>query len=298
MKRFRRALHQSFIFGTAKNAEKRAIPCAMSRRDRCTWRVSRVSGDRPSYLRDFVSSWSHEGPCGNFHDGMNDEAILNDQVEYYRARAGEYDQWFLREGRYDRGAEHRAQWFGEIAAIRRALSESVKDRNVLELACGTGLWTEQLARESRSVLAVDASPEVIAINQDRVHATHVTYETADLFSWTPPTLFDAVFFAFWLSHVPASRFESFWQIVKASVAPGGTVFFVDSLLEQTSTATDHAPIDDSGVVRRKLNDGREFEIVKMFYQPEELERRLSQLGWQARVQSSGKFFLFGECTRA
>ncbi len=228
---------------------------------------------------------------------MNDEAILNDQVVYYRARAGEYDQWFLREGRYDRGAEHRAQWFGEIAAIRRALSASVKDRNVLELACGTGLWTGQLARENRSVLAVDASPEVIAINQDRVHAAHVRYETADIFSWTPPMVFDAVFFAFWLSHVPASRFESFWQTVQASVEPGGTVFFVDSLLEQTSTATDHAPIDDSGVVRRKLNDGREFEIVKMFYQPEELERRLSQLGWQARVQSSGKFFLFGECTR-
>ncbi len=226
---------------------------------------------------------------------MNDETILNDQVAYYRARAGEYDQWFLREGRYDRGAEHRAEWAGEIDKIRAALSATIKNCDVLELACGTGLWTEQLARENRRVVAVDASPEVIAINRNRVHSDRVRYEVADVFSWTPAARFDAVFFAFWLSHVPASRFERFWDIVQASVKSGGKVFFVDSLLEQTSTAIDHAAIDDSGIVRRKLNDGREFDIVKVFYRPEQLEDSLSALGWHARVRSSGKFFLFGEC---
>jgi len=228
---------------------------------------------------------------------MNDETILSDQVAYYRARAGEYDEWFLREGRYDRGAEHRAQWFGEIATIRRALAATIHDRNVLELACGTGLWTEQLAKQNRSVVAVDASPEVIAINENRVRADHVRYEVADLFRWSPRARFEAVFFAFWLSHVPAGRFDGFWATVQSALEPGGKVFFVDSLLEQTSTATDHTAIDDSGVVRRKLNDGREFDIVKVFYQPETLEDRLTGLGWHARVRSTGKFFLFGECGR-
>ena len=65
--------------------------------------------------------------------------ILDDQISYYQARAGEYDEWFLRQGRYDRGPEHRAQWFGEIEAIRRELLEAIHDRDVLELACGTGL---------------------------------------------------------------------------------------------------------------------------------------------------------------
>ena len=102
-------------------------------------------------------------------------------------------------------------------------------------------------QRNRRVVAVDASPEVIAINQQRVHAAHVRYEVADIFSWAPKARFDAVFFAFWLSHVPATRFERFWDIVRASVKPGGKVFFVDSLLEPTSTATDHAAIDESGV---------------------------------------------------
>src|SRR5687768_1659873 len=99
---------------------------------------------------------------------MSDERLLQDQVAYYRARAGEYDEWFLREGRYDRGPEHRGEWFAEVEIIRRALSHAITDSDVLELACGTGLWTEQLARENRHVAAVDSSSEVIAINRSRV----------------------------------------------------------------------------------------------------------------------------------
>lgn len=225
---------------------------------------------------------------------MTDESILREQVAYYRARAGEYDEWFLREGRYGRGPVHREEWFREIDSIRGALGASIGGMDVLELACGTGLWTEQLARENRRVLAVDSSPEAISLNGNRVGggADRVRYEIADIFSWTPTAQFDAVFFAFWLSHVPPDRFERFWTTVAASLRPGGRVFFVDSLLEPSSTATDHV-IDGSGIVRRRLNDGREFEIVKIFYDPEPLERRLSQLGWRGTVRSPGKFFLFG-----
>jgi demethylmenaquinone methyltransferase/2-methoxy-6-polyprenyl-1,4-benzoquinol methylase len=228
---------------------------------------------------------------------MSHEAILNDQIAYYRARAGEYDQWFLREGRYDRGEAHRAEWFSEVDLIRTALAEAIRDADVLELACGTGLWTGQVARQNRTVFAVDASPEVIAINRARVEAANVRYEVADIFSWIPPARFDAVFFAFWLSHVPAPAFDAFWQTVAAALKPGGTVFFADSLLEQTSTARDHAPVDASGIARRKLNDGREFDIVKIFYQPEHLETRLRASGWNATVRSTGKFFFYGRAAR-
>ena len=126
-----------------------------------------------------------------------DEQLLTDQVSYYRARAGEYDEWFLRQGRYDRGPQHRAAWFGEIAIVEAALAETVHGDEVLELACGTGLWTRHLAANNQRVVAVDASPEVIAINRDRLRAANVEYIVADLFAWTPVQTFDAVFFSFW-----------------------------------------------------------------------------------------------------
>jgi hypothetical protein len=33
--------------------------------------------------------------------------LLQEELAYYRARAGEYDEWFLRQGRYDRLVDRR-----------------------------------------------------------------------------------------------------------------------------------------------------------------------------------------------
>ena len=225
---------------------------------------------------------------------MKDDDLLGGQLEYYRARAPEYDEWFLRLGRYDRGPSHRAAWFKEIAIVATALWNDLPEGEILELACGTGLWTRHLTAGRRRVTAVDASPEAIEINRKRVDAHNVEYVVADLFSWEPPAArFDAVFFGFWLSHVPASRFDTFWQTVRKALKPGGVAFFVDSLFDQTSTATDHDRLDQSGIVKRKLNDGRTFRIVKVFYEPACLEHQLQTQGWRGRVRSSGEFFVYG-----
>jgi hypothetical protein len=69
---------------------------------------------------------------------MLDDDLIEQQLRYYRQRAGEYDQWFFREGRYDRGPAHREQWFAELATIEAALREALPSGEVLELACGSG----------------------------------------------------------------------------------------------------------------------------------------------------------------
>lgn len=190
---------------------------------------------------------------------MNEGQLLSEQVQYYRERAAEYDEWFLRQGRYDRGPEHRAEWFREVALIEQALRETVPPGDVLELACGTGLWTRHLAERHSRIIAMDTSPESVAINRRRVGLNTVNYVVADVFSWVPPVArFDVVFFAFWLSHVPPGRFDEFWTTVRTAIKPQGRAFFIDSLLEQTSSARDLDPLDESGTVRRRLNDGREF----------------------------------------
>ena len=216
------------------------------------------------------------------------------RLQYYQARAAEYQtNGFSGKGRYDRGPEHRARWFSEVAIVEAALQEALPSGEVLELACGTGLWTQHLVKQHSRVVAIDASDEAIAINRRRVRSGVVEYIVADLFNWTPPAgRFDAVFFGFWLSHVPPGLFDAFWEIVRTTLKQDGRVFFVDSLLEQTSTARDHDQLDTSGEVRRRLNDGREFSIVKMFYEPASLEQRLGDRGWEGWVRSSGQFFLY------
>ena len=224
---------------------------------------------------------------------MDDRQLLDQQMAYYRARAPEYDEWFLREGRYDRGPEHRNQWLEEVGQIESVLRSTVRGAEVLELACGTGLWTRRLAENNRRIMAVDSSPEVIAINRERVRSDNVEYRVADIFSWVSAAKFDAIFFSFWLSHVPPARFDAFWTSVRSALRPGGQAFFIDSLLEPTTSAVDHGPVEQSGVVHRRLNDGREFDVVKIFYEPAELEQRLAGLGWRGWVRSTSRFFLYG-----
>ena len=168
---------------------------------------------------------------------------------------------------------------------------------VLELACGTGLWTAQLAQGASTVTAVDAVSEAIEINRRKNADMQIEYQVADIFHWNPAQRYDLVFFGFWLSHVPAERFESFWETVDRALRSGGQVFFVDSLQTQMSTARDHAKIDSSGIVERKLNDGSQYRIVKRFYEPSELGRHLDRIGWNGTVQTTSDFFLYGRMTR-
>lgn len=219
--------------------------------------------------------------------------ILQEQVQYYRERASEYDEWFFRQGRYDRGANHRQQWFSEISQVETALQASIPSGDILELACGTGLWTQHLAPLASQLTAVDASPEAIALNQQRVASASVEYIVADLFSWTPTQKFDFVFFGFWLSHVPRDKFAPFWQMVKGALKPNGQVFFVDSLFTQESTAQNHAALNQQGYSERKLNDGRTYRVVKIFHEPTQLQELLQDSGWLGQVHGTENYFIHG-----
>jgi demethylmenaquinone methyltransferase/2-methoxy-6-polyprenyl-1,4-benzoquinol methylase len=242
------------------------------------------------------------------------EDLIRAQIEYYRARAGEYDDWFYRKGRYDRGPDLNAAWFRDVADAERAVDAWIPEGRVLELAAGTGIWTERLAARARHVTAVDASSEVLAVNQRRIVAARlrgrtpagprpsprsrpladVSYVPADLFTWLPPERYDGVFFGFWLSHVPPHRFETFWDLVRACLAPGGTVCFVDSRYDPTSTARDHRLLgEESTTVLRRLDDGREYRIVKVFYRAQELTERLAGLGWRITIRETERYFLCG-----
>ena len=232
---------------------------------------------------------------------MSDAAILQDQIAYYRARAGEYDQWWFRTGRYDRGPEFNAQWHAETAAVESALAAWLAARrpaHVLELACGTGLFTRLIAPRVERLTAVDASPEVIAINRARVGAGNVDYHEADIFAWRPTQRYDVVFFSFWLSHVPDERFAAFWSLVGASLSRDGAAYLIDSAFDPTSTAKDHVLHGrEAGIVTRKLNDGREYKIVKLFYEPGVLAAKLEPLGWRAQLSQTARYFIHGEAVR-
>lgn len=223
-------------------------------------------------------------------------AQLDEQIRYYRARAPEYEEWWRREGRYDRGDAHRAQWRREIAEVERALARAQPTGVVLELAAGTGVWTRRLAERAALVTAVDAAPEALARNRARTASPHVEYVEADLFTWRAVRRYDFAFFGFWLSHVPQALFEAFWAKLGEALVPGGRAFFVDNL-DAAETLAHQGGDPVRGLARRELNDGRRFEIVKHYYEPDALGRRLASLGWRGEVRATERFFVWGSVSR-
>ena len=222
-----------------------------------------------------------------------DEERLAEQIEYYRSRAPEYDEWFRRDGRYDHGESNTQQWLEETAALGQVLAARAPFGRVLELAPGTGWWTEQLLPGATSITAVDASEEMIEHNRRRTRSDVIEYVHSDIFDWEPTQAYDLVFFSFWLSHVPPSRFEGFWELVRRSLAPGGRVLFFDSATDSRGTARDQ-PVEPRRITQeRRLNDGRTFEIFKVYYAPTELERELARLGWAVDVRGTARFFIWG-----
>ncbi len=150
-----------------------------------------------------------------------EDDLLAEQRSYYRARAPEYDEWWQRRGRYDRGEEETAEWGRQVATVEAALATFGPSGDVLELAGGTGWWTERLAQTADSLMVVDASAETIERNRARVRRPDVQYVQADLFAWEPDRTYDVVFFSFWLSHVPRERFRAFWSLVERCLGRPG-----------------------------------------------------------------------------
>ena len=204
------------------------------------------------------------------------ERVLGEQAAYYQALGEDY----LHQGLDLLGGEE----------LARALEAVRPTGRVLELACGPGVWTGQLLRHATEVTAVDASPEMLAAAAARADSDRVRFVRADLFDWVPDRRYDVVFFGFWLSHVPPERFDAFWSLVAAGLAEDGRVFFADDAY-RTPDELVHGP--SSSTIRRRLADGTSYELVKVPYQPADLEERLRRTGWDITVTATSGPFYWG-----
>ncbi|HET9084988.1 MAG TPA: class I SAM-dependent methyltransferase [Candidatus Limnocylindrales bacterium] len=216
-----------------------------------------------------------------------------DMIEYYEARAPEYDDWYLRRGRYEHGAIHDAAWNAELDGAGRWLDALPWSGALVELAAGTGWWSPLLA--SRGELSLyDTSAAALDRARDRLvaHGLRAHLHVRDVWA-EPDREVDGLFLGFWLSHVPRESLSTFLALCRRWLKPGGRLAFIDSLGDPASGAIDHpTPADD--LAGRRLDDGREFTIVKVFYEPAQLSDALSEAGFTgAEITTTGRFFLLG-----
>ena len=204
---------------------------------------------------------------------------------YYDQRAAEYDQWYRREGRFA-GRLDAARWHAEVALLRERVMAFGHGR-LLEIAAGTGWWTQHLARRA-AVTAIDYAPAMLAQLEARLAAQNLRAGRVRADAYRLPlarAAFDCCFFGFWLSHVPYVRLPAFLEELRRAVRPRGQVLVVDS----APTEPDQAP----GVEylhERILNDGSHHAVLKILHTPETLGAALAPLGALVEAWSTGAFF--------
>jgi demethylmenaquinone methyltransferase/2-methoxy-6-polyprenyl-1,4-benzoquinol methylase len=201
---------------------------------------------------------------------------------YYAARAPYYDDVYDRPERRE-----------DIAFLRARLPAVFRGRHVLEVACGTGYWTQHIAPAAASMTATDAVEEPLALARRRRGVQAVRFALADAYD-LPKMLgrFDAAFAGLWLSHVPVERRREFLASLHRRLAPGAVVV----LLDNSDVQLRDFPIagrDAHGNTyqSRRLEDGTVHRVLKNFPTRTELEAMIAGFGGQPAYRALRNFWL-------
>jgi SAM-dependent methyltransferase len=204
-------------------------------------------------------------------------------ADYYAKRAVEYERI------YDKPERQR-----DLAALKERLRRMLSGRRVLELACGTGYWTQVIAPVAAQVTALDVNEEVLDIARAKNYPpVRVQFMRADCTA--PPDLgrrHDALFAGFWWSHVPLQRLDGLLAASAAAVAPRALIAFLDNrYVAGSSTAIARRDAQGNSYQLRTLGGGSTHEVLKNFPAESELIRRTVNSGWGANVELYEHYWL-------
>lgn len=202
---------------------------------------------------------------------------------YYAARAGEYDNIYLKPERQS-----------DLRAIESWLPPLFANASVLEIACGTGYWTQFIAQTAANIVAVDSAPETLEIARRRVPQDKATFLVGDAYEF-PAELgkFSAAFAGFWFSHVPRSRRQAFLQGLDAMLLPGARIVLLDNLfVKGSSTPIAETDAEGNTYQTRKLQDGSSHRVLKNFPAEAELQAAVLGIGTAGRYHAWQHYWAF------
>lgn len=200
---------------------------------------------------------------------MKPEDLIRQMNTYYDRRALEHDRLMS----YTDNASMEAL----LKPIIDLIEPLISGRRVLEIACGTGNWTQVLAKRAASVYATDINQSVLDIARTKPLEGNATFATHD--AYTIGELgeqFEAAFAADWWSHVPRSALPKFLTSLHSALVPGATVIMLDmTFREFFRNETAYTNAEGNRVSLRTDSEGREYPVVKNFPTAEELRELLA-----------------------
>ncbi len=196
------------------------------------------------------------------------QQMNQDIVAYYRDRAGEFEDVYSNPEEQE-----------DLKTATDLFCGLFAGKSVLEVACGTGWWTERIARVAESVLAIDINESMIAIAREKKLDGNVSFEVSDIFAFATDARFDAVFCGFIWSHILLEDLDRLIARIDGFVKPGGAIAFIDcNPVEGTKHDLNRiAKIDENGNTfqNRTLRDGSAHLVLKNFPDERFIRTKLS-----------------------
>ena len=187
-----------------------------------------------------------------------------EQIEYYRKRAAEYEQIYYRDV-----PERRTEIDNEAARLK----ELVKNHRVLDIACGTGYWTEIMSHSARSITACDLSSEMIIEAKKKSYNCPVDFLLADLNELPfDEKSFDFISLGFWFSHHPRQDYQTLFEILKSFIKDDSQIWMIDNNppAEGANLASAGSDRYQNNYKKRFLDNGEEFVIIKNYFRKDDL----------------------------
>jgi len=203
----------------------------------------------------------------------NTRKLIEEMNRYYEARAPWHDQYMSYE------SNERMEEF--LRPIIDIIEEMIRGKRVLEIACGTGNWTEVLAKRAAWVAAIDSSPAALAIAQPKLSChSNIALIQGDAYDLgNIEDSFDVLFSGDWWSHIPKRVLPAFLDSAVRKLFPGSIAIFTDmSLIEYFRQEPSYYDEDNNRISLRRLPDGSEFEVIKNFPSESELTHILANYG--------------------
>ncbi|WP_426111175.1 class I SAM-dependent methyltransferase [Massilia sp. PWRC2] len=202
---------------------------------------------------------------------------------YYAKNAAEHDTIYAMPERLD-----------DLEDMKERLAEVLDGHIVLELACGTGYWTEVLAASAASVVAIDINAEMLALARAReLPADTVSFRQADAFM-LPDDLgeFTAVFIGFWWSHVKRNEQEKFLAQLRARFGKDTLLVLLDDVyVEGVSPTVARTDLEGNTFKIETAPDGGRYEIPKTYPSDSSLRKRLAHATREIRITRLAYFWL-------
>jgi SAM-dependent methyltransferase len=203
--------------------------------------------------------------------------------QYYDRRAHEYEQIYYRNDPLRQK---------EQSAIAAAMNEAFYQRKVLEIACGTGFWTEKILSSARQIVATDLSEEMLSVARSKqLAADKVKFTGADAYALEKVSgAFDAGLANFWLSHIPRARIAEFLENFHKRLGTGSVVFMADNVYIAGLGGELVIRSDTEDTFKlRELADGSKHEVLKNYYSASQLHTIFAPRAQKLHIEM-GEYF--------